>query len=553
MLSTQMLIFDESQNAVCIDLIPSNCDQLTFAQFRELLGSSAFASFAVLEEEIQQGLKDLTARRNGDNADAPLRLRLAERRHGQWNLTLSTDQMTLRAELTSPQGGQHASFAQLLDALQEIGVTQGLLRPAIDDLIAQGRRGAPGSRVQGEIARGRTPKHGTSAQLERLVPLARERLLKPQEQSGGKVDMLDLGSVIMVKPGQPLMRRQPPTPGQDGYTVTGKPIKAKAPKNLAIQPGKGTELDPNDPNLLRAAQAGQPLESRNGMAVDEVLTVKQVDTKYGHIDYEGSVMIQGEVSEGMRIRATGDITVGGFVDGAHLEAGGDIVVTQGVVGRQRDDGSLTCSLIAKGQIVARFIQYGALDSGSDILVERQLMHCNVHCRGQLKVGDEFGKKGDLVGGEIRCAGQVETVTLGARAGAQTRLKLGEGIEVLKAQQEQLNTKLKALEDQAMKLRLAQRNLKPVPESGADPLQDLRQKLTLGRERIDAEHASVLEQLHWLEGEIEGYFDRVLITVRGKLFPRVECQIGQAHGHSQKETGPSLLRNQEGKFTIAPLI
>ncbi len=553
MSSNLTLIFDESQNAVCIDLIPSQSDQVTLTQLRDLLRGGPYASFAVLEEEIEQGLKDLAARRQGDSADTPLRLRLAERRNGQWHLSLSADQMTLRAELVCPQGGQHATFAQLLEALQEMSVSQGLLRPAIDDLLAQARRGAPGSRVQAEIARGRSPRHGKAARLERLVPLARERLLKPQEQTGGKVDMLDLGSVIMVKRGQPLMRRHPPQPGQDGYTVTGKPLKAKPAKDLAIQPGKGTELDPADANLLRASQPGQPVESRNGMAVDEVLTVKQVDTKFGHIDYEGSVLIQGEVSEGMRIRATGNITVGGFVDGARLEAGGDIVVTQGAVGRQRDDGSLTCCLIAKGQVAARFIQYGLVDSGSDLLVERQLMHCNVHCRGQLKVGDENGRKGDLVGGEIRCAGPVETVTLGARAGAQTRLRLGEGIETLKAQQEQLSQKLKALEDQAMKLRLAQRNLKPVPDDGADPLQSLRQQLTLGRERIDAQHASVLEQLHMVEHEIEHYFERVQITVRGKLFPRVECQIGPAQGLTQKETGPTLLRNHEGKFTLSPLL
>ncbi|MBY6187583.1 FapA family protein [Marinobacter hydrocarbonoclasticus] len=553
MLSNSNLILDEAQDAVCIDLIPAKSGNLSTAQFRELLNSSAFASFALLEDEVEQGLKDLFTRAQGENADTPFRIRVAERRNGQWRLTLSTDQMSLRAELVSPEGGKAASFAQLLDALQELGVSQGLLRPAIDELIQEGARGAPGSSVSAEIARGRSPRHGEHARLERLVPLARERMLRPQEQDGGKVDMRDLGSVIMVRPGQPLMRRHPSTPAQDGYTVTGKPLKAKPGKDLAMQPGKGTELDPQNSNLLRATQSGQPVESRNGMAVDEVLTVKLVDAKHGHIDYEGSVMIQGEVAEGMRIRATGDITVGGFVDGARLEAGGDIVVNQGVVGRHRDDGSLTCSLIAKGQIAARFVQYTLLDSGSDISVERQLMHSHVHCRGTLKVGDEQGRKGDLVGGEIRCSGPVEAVNLGARAGTHTRLILGDSIQDLKTQHERLAQKLKALEDQAMKLRLAQRKLTPVPESGVDPLQSLRQQLTLGRERVDAQHAAFLEQQTLLSGEIERFFDRVQITVRAKLFPRVECEIGPAQGQSQKETGPSLLRNQEGKFTISPLV
>jgi len=553
MLSNHMLIPDEQHDAVCLDLVPAECQSLTLTDFQTLLSGSAFANYALLKSDIEQGLKDLTARRQGDHPETPVRIRIAERRHGQWKLHLSADQMSLRAELICPHGGQHATFAQLLDALQSLSISQGLLRPAIDELIAQGQRGAPGSIHQAEIARGRPPRHGESARLERLVPLARERLLKPQEQDTGKVDMRDLGSVIMVRNGDPLMQRHPAKPAQDGYTVTGKPLKAKAAKDLAIQPGKGTVLDPNNSDLLRATMAGQPVESRNGMAVDEVLTVKQVDAKHGHIDYEGSVIIHGEVSEGMRIRATGDITVGGFVDGARLEAGGDIVVTQGVVGRLRDDGSLTCSLVAQGQIVARFIQYSLLDSGSDIRVERQLMHCQVHCRGSLVVGDEQGRKGDLVGGDIRCAGPVEAVTLGARAGTQTRLRLGDGIHELKAQQEKLTTKLKALEDQAMKLRLAQRKLSPVPESAPDPLQSLRQQLTLGRERVDAQHAALLAQRNELDEQIERFFEHVQVTVKSKLFPRVECEIGPAHGHTQKETGPSYLRNEQGKFTITPLM
>ena len=44
------------------------------------------------------------------------------------------------------------------------------------------------------------PVHGNTASVERKVMLARERLLQPQENSDGSVDMRNLGSVIMVRP-----------------------------------------------------------------------------------------------------------------------------------------------------------------------------------------------------------------------------------------------------------------------------------------------------------------------------------------------------------------
>lgn len=39
------------------------------------------------------------------------------------------------------------------------------------------------------------------------------------------------------------------------------------------------------------------------MTVDEVLTIQDVTAKFGHIDASGSIMIKGNVCDGMRVKA----------------------------------------------------------------------------------------------------------------------------------------------------------------------------------------------------------------------------------------------------------
>ena len=52
----------------------------------------------------------------------------------------------------------------------------------------------------------------------------------------------------------------------------------------------------------------------------------------GNIQFDGSVVIQGDVAKGMSVKATGDIEVAGIVEMASLEAGGNITVKSGVIG-----------------------------------------------------------------------------------------------------------------------------------------------------------------------------------------------------------------------------
>lgn len=58
--------------------------------------------------------------------------------------------------------------------------------------------------------------------------------------------------------------------------------------------------------------------------VTNLLTVEEVTLATGDVHFDGNVFVKGNVGSGAGIYATGDLLVGGFVESAHIETGGDI-------------------------------------------------------------------------------------------------------------------------------------------------------------------------------------------------------------------------------------
>jgi uncharacterized protein (DUF342 family) len=150
-------------------------------------------------------------------------------------------------------------------------------------------------------------------------------------------------------------------------------LPAKPGKNITFATKlDGATIDPNDPDVLIAAISGCPVILKNGVSVDPVYSVKNVDLHSGNISYMGAVHITGDVHADMTVKASGDIYVDGTVENATLEAGGDIVVKGGIIGSSelhtKQNEKFHAAIKCNGTCTARFVQNTHISAGKGIFI-----------------------------------------------------------------------------------------------------------------------------------------------------------------------------------------
>ena len=134
------------------------------------------------------------------------------------------------------------------------------------------------------------------------------------------------------------------------------------------------------------------------ISVSNVYEVQaDVDTSTGDIEYNGSVNVKGNVRTGFKIRAKGDVEISGVVEGALIIADGDVILHRGIQGMGR------CQIIAKGNLVSRFIE-SAVVAVNGYIETDTILHSKITAKGDIFVR---GKNGNIIGGNVRSTSLIE--------------------------------------------------------------------------------------------------------------------------------------------------
>ena len=344
------------------------------------------------------------------NAQAePVEMQLAARRPANIVVEISADEMSASVTLEPSDSGQAIQIDALLNALAAAGVTAGLD-------VAKLSEACQAATLQRLVAAiGRAPERGGDAGFELLIEDHRERA--PKVNAQGMVDFREHGEVPVVSPGQILMRRTPATAGVAGVNVRGQSVAAQAGLDEPFtQPFVGAALDPADANVLRATAKGQPVRLGNAVSVEQLFQASGVNMASGNVNFDGTVLIDGDVEAGMKVTATGDIVVQGTVEGGILEAGGDIRIQGGAIAR--------ASLNAQGSVEVRFVENSSVHAALAIVVDDSSLHSELQAGAQIMVGEKSRQRGRLAGGSARAKMRIKVPTLGANAGGLTRLQVG---------------------------------------------------------------------------------------------------------------------------------
>jgi len=476
------------------------------SDIRNEISKAGAGEFLLLEDEITSAIG------KAKNADEPYTCKIAERRDAVADVEISQDNLEVFLTTKHPHGGAQLTVETIKNVLNEKEIKFGILDEEIERIVNEGEEV---SKVL--IARGKEPVSGEDGRIEYHFDAFMEKT-GPRIDEQDIANFKELGLFESVKPGEILATRIPPTAGEDGTNVLGNPIPATPGKDVSLPVGKNTE-EGDDSNALVATCEGQPKLVSGKVTVDEVLTVKgDIDLSTGNIDFVGSVVIHGAISSGFKIKAGDSVTCLDVVEGAEIEAVGDVILKWGMKGQSK--GKIT----AGGNVTAKFLETCSVKAGGSVIVEEFILGSQVRATSEIIC---IGSKGWVAGGHLSAGRAISCKMLGNEMGIKTIVEVGikpqlrDEYEVLKARLGEivprLNQMVKTLEQ------LEELHAKgPLDETKSEfrnklqatiPLMD--REYQIGRKRL-AEIAEILQATH--EGQI---------AIAESAHPGVHLTIGHA--------------------------
>ena len=200
-------------------------------------------------------------------------------------------------------------------------------------------------------------------------------------------------------------------PGTDVY---GKEIVAKKGNPAIVKAGKNVK-ESEDGLRIYAAKNGEVYFENNIIYVEETITINgNIDNKTGNIKFNGKININGNVRSGFMVEAEGNIEVFGVVEGAKLISKGDIIIHRGVQGNNQ------AYLYCLGNLKSKYIENASINSAGNVEAD-VILHSNVIAKNMITVS---GRKGLIVGGNIKAGKEVIANILGSSMGTSTIIEVG---------------------------------------------------------------------------------------------------------------------------------
>lgn len=384
------------------------------------------------------------------------------------------------------------------------------------------------------IAEGLPHENGLDAKIDFTV--SKEHRAKPQLLEDGRVDFKNMGFVEAVKAGDVLAIKTPATKGKNGTTVTGKVIRAKDGKEAVFKIGKNMRLSADGLQAI-AEVDGTILFDNDKISVIQMLEIKgDVGVETGNINFQGQVIINGNVTSGYSIECDGDLVINGVVEGATLRTNGSLVISRGIQGH--DNANIYC----EGNLTSNFINSATVFSRGDIETGA-IMNSIVKSDGKITVK---GKKGLIVGGDITSKSDIEANVVGSEMGIITSIKLGVDIEVieeLKALTTEVKEKMEMHDklDKSIKLLMVKVSQNPEDERSLFMLNKYGVSFTELDEQLN-EKRMRLKMLNELVNNIRG----AQLKAR-TIYPGTRVKIGSTSYYVKYEMTHTIITKDRGEI------
>lgn len=201
------------------------------------------------------------------------------------------------------------------------------------------------------IAKGIEPINGVD---DKVIVLAGGKQRKVDVDSLESVNYREVYVINSVAAGDKIGEIQRGISGVDGKSVLGKSIPRRKKKRIEVKASSGCE-DKND--KFYATIDGQPEYKGGYFTVNPLLTVEtDVDIKIGNLKFTGDLDIKGTVKEGMKIVATGSISIAKGIYRSEVVANRNIVARGNITASTIRAGSEDVSIINKLDNISQLIE-----------------------------------------------------------------------------------------------------------------------------------------------------------------------------------------------------
>lgn len=425
---------------------------------------------------------------------------------------VSKDEMHGTIVVDAPSiSGADLDAEQIVNALKSQGVLAGINEDKIKEFIDNPIYSAPF-----EVASAVLPVDGTDSYFDYKFETDMSKL-KAKESDQGNVDFKELNRIQNVVKGQVLAIRMEATRGKGGKTLLGHYLEAKNGKDISFQLGTNVEFGPDGKSVI-ASLDGQVLLINNKITVEPMLNLDAVNIKSGNINFLGTVIIRGNVEDGFSVKASGDIDIGGTVGKCTLESDGNIIIHQGVFGK--NEGSIKCGK----SLWVKFVQDMKIEVEENVIATDSLMNCSVTAMKNIVV---YGKKAQITGGELFATEEICARTVGsAGGGATTTLTVGvdpRAKKELDSLTDQQNALVKELENIDLDIstlenqRKMRRSLSKEKEENLEKLMNRKNEILTESEEITGKITELQDHLRDLKAVGK-------IKVEGTTYPGTKIYV-----------------------------
>ncbi len=325
-------------------------------------------------------------------------------------VVVSSDQIEAALTLYPPlPGAIPLRVEDMVELLQQEGIRYGLNRDILRDCLEQST--ADQKIMSGIlIAMGSRPIPGVDAHLRFEVEIGS---IPGKVLGDGRIDYHERRMFVGVRKGQLIAAKVPATSGTSGMNVLGLPIAQKEGQNITVKADENVLYDEKS-GEIRATKPGVLSVVQNTIKVSSKLTIPgDINFSTGNIEAHDSVEIGGTVQSGFHVNAQGDLMIGGGVRSATVMSQGNVLVKEGVVGKQ------TVVRVA-GDLDVLFVEQAGITAGGAIIIRKNAYFSRIVAAGDIVCE----KEARILGGIIMAGGNLHLGQVGSENAASALLAAG---------------------------------------------------------------------------------------------------------------------------------